>query len=49
MIVIRCIVRGIARAAAFAPLFALSLCFPLGVTPAFAAETLNAYSIWPEN
>ncbi len=49
MTVIRCLVRPIARAVAFAPLFALALCFPLGVTPAFAAETLNAYSIWPEN
>ena len=49
MTVSRCIVRPTARAAAFAPLLALALCFPLAVAPAFAAETINAYSIWPEN
>jgi iron(III) transport system substrate-binding protein len=41
------LVRRLARAAAVTPLLALSLAF--SVAPARAAETLNAYSIWPEN
>ena len=49
MIVIHCFVQPIARAVAFAMLLALALCLPPGVAPAFAADTINAYSIWPEN
>jgi iron(III) transport system substrate-binding protein len=38
-----------ARAFAAVPLLGLALFAQLGSTPAVAADTLNVYSIWPEN
>jgi iron(III) transport system substrate-binding protein len=37
------------RAVCAAPLALLTFCLQLCAVPAFAAETVNAYSIWPEN
>ena len=42
MTIVRSFLRGIARALA-------AVAFALAVLPAFAADTLNVYSIWPEN
>jgi len=41
--------RHVARTAALAPLLAFALGLQPGASPALAAETMNAYSIWPEN
>ena len=49
MITVRRLARRVARSVTFASLAALALSIQLAVSPAFAAETLNAYSIWPEN
>jgi iron(III) transport system substrate-binding protein len=46
MIIARRLLLRARRAAAFLPLLALAL---LGAMPAAAADTVNAYSIWPEN
>ena len=46
MIIARRLLLRARRAAAFLPLLALAL---LGAMPAAAADTVNVYSIWPEN
>jgi iron(III) transport system substrate-binding protein len=49
MIVTRDFLRHAARVTAAVPLLALALFAQLAPTPALAADTLNVYSIWPEN
>jgi iron(III) transport system substrate-binding protein len=46
MTIARRLLQRVRRAAAFLPLLALAL---LGAMPAAAADTVNVYSIWPEN
>ena len=49
MLIIRRLMQRAVRSVALAPVAVFALCLSFGVSPAFAAETINAYSIWPEN
>ena len=49
MIITRRLLHRAARAIAALPLLGLALCMQLVPAPAIAADTLNVYSIWPEN
>jgi iron(III) transport system substrate-binding protein len=49
MSIIRAFLHRAARAIAAVPLLGLALFAQLVPTPAVAADTLNVYSIWPEN
>src|SRR3981081_4678507 len=49
MIIARDFLRCAARAVAAVPMLALSLFAQPAPAPAIAADTLNVYSIWPEN
>ena len=49
MIITRCLLHRAARAIAAVSLLGLALFAQLVPSPAAAADTLNVYSIWPEN
>ena len=49
MVITRAFLHRAARAIAALPLLGLALFAQLAPMPAIAADTLNVYSIWPEN
>ena len=49
MTISRCLMERAARALATVPLLGLALAAQFLSIPAIAADTLNVYSIWPEN